>query len=143
MLHFIEQQSCVYLFVRIFLPCTSDCTFIPYCTFIKGQEISEWAYEPKIVLANLFQKYQLTHNMTKDCPVNYQFSTWKFRPKIPSSEHSQNMTICVHNKFWQCSDSELGIFMYWSGNLMDNLLSYCGLVDARKSTSEKGLPVYS
>ena len=52
-------------------------------------------------------------------------------------------TICVHNKFWQCSDSELGIFMYWSGNLMDNLLSYCGLVDARKSTSEKGLPVYS
>ena len=36
--------------------------------------------------------------------------------------------------------SELGIFMYWSGNSMDNLLSYCGLVDARISTSEKDLP---
>jgi hypothetical protein len=41
-------------------------------------------------------------------------------------------TICVHKKFWQCF--ELGIFMYWTGNSMDNLLSYCG---ARISTSEK------
>ena len=47
--------------------------------------------------------------------------------------------ICVHNMFWQCS--ELKIFMYWTGNSMDNLLSYCGLVDARINTSEKDLPV--
>ena len=30
--------------------------------------------------------------------------------------------------------------MYWTGNSMDNLLSYCGLVDARISTSENDLP---
>ena len=32
---------------------------------------------------NIFQKHlflpQLTHNMTKDCSLNHQFSTWKFQ----------------------------------------------------------------
>ena len=49
-------------------------------------------------------------------------------------------TICVHNIFSPCS--KLGIFLYWSGNSMDNLLSYCGLVDAKISTSEEDLPVH-
>ena len=31
--------------------------------------------------------------------------------------------------------------MYWTGNSMNNLLSYCRLVDARISVSEKDLPV--
>ena len=31
--------------------------------------------------------------------------------------------------------------MYKTGNSMDNLLSYCGLVDARISNYEKDLPV--
>ena len=31
--------------------------------------------------------------------------------------------------------------MYWTGNSIDNLLSYCGLVDARISASENDLPV--
>ena len=31
--------------------------------------------------------------------------------------------------------------MYWTGKSMNNLLSYCGLVDARISASEKDLPV--
>ena len=31
--------------------------------------------------------------------------------------------------------------MYWTGNSLDNLLSYFGLFDARISTSEKDLPV--
>ena len=30
--------------------------------------------------------------------------------------------------------------MYLTGNSMDNLFSYCGLVDARISASEKDLP---
>ena len=47
-------------------------------------------------------------------------------------------TICVHKIFSWCS--ELVVFMYWTGNSMDNLLSY-GLVDARLSASEKDLPV--
>ena len=37
--------------------------------------------------------------------------------------------------------SELGIFMYWSCNSMNNLVSYYGLVDARIRTSDKHLPV--
>ena len=37
--------------------------------------------------------------------------------------------------------SELGIFMHWTCNSKDNLLSYYGLVDARMSASEKDLPV--
>ena len=37
--------------------------------------------------------------------------------------------------------SELGIFMNWTCNSMNNRLLYCGLVDARISASEKDLPV--
>ena len=48
-------------------------------------------------------------------------------------------TICVHNMFSTCS--ERGIFMYWTHNSMNNLWSYCGLVDAKISASEKYLPV--
>ena len=33
--------------------------------------------------------------------------------------------------------------MYWSGNSMNNLLSYCGLVDARISASDNDLPALS
>ena len=36
---------------------------------------------------------------------------------------------------------ELGIFMYWTCNSMSNLLSYCGLVDAKIRASDKYLPV--
>jgi hypothetical protein len=37
--------------------------------------------------------------------------------------------------------SELGIFMYSTGNSMNNLLSYCGLVDAKIRASDIDLPV--
>ena len=49
-------------------------------------------------------------------------------------------TIYVHNLFspW----SELVVFMYWTGKSMNNLLSYCGLVDARIRASNKDLPLY-
>ena len=48
-------------------------------------------------------------------------------------------TICVHNMFWVCS--ELAIFMFWTRNSMNNLSSYCGLVDTRIRASDKDLPV--
>ena len=44
-------------------------------------------------------------------------------------------TIYVHNMFWACS------FHARTGKSMNNLLSYCGLVVARISASEKDLPV--
>ena len=52
---------------------------------------------------------------------------------------NKQKTICVHNMFSTCS--ELGIFMCWTRNSMNNLLLYCGLVDTRMSASEKDLPV--
>ena len=49
-------------------------------------------------------------------------------------------TISVHNMFSPCS--ELGIFMHWTTcDAMNNLLSYCGLVDAKIRASDKDLPV--
>ena len=49
------------------------------------------AKKVKYVQVNLFQKHlflsQLTHNMTTDCSLNYQFSTWKFQ--------AQNMEITL------------------------------------------------
>ena len=53
--------------------------------------------------------------------------------KIASSEHVAyiNCSECQNKKqFVYTTCSELGIFMYWTGDSMNNLLSYCGLVDA-------------
>ena len=81
--------------------------------------------------------------------------------KIPSSEHGENMmrTCCVHklvfvfvltfrttyvhNMFYRCSPHVLSLEFSCTElvNSMDNLLSYCGLANARISTSEKDLPV--
>ena len=101
------------------------------------------------VQVNIFQKHlflhQLSHNMTKNCSLNYKFSTWKLQ--------AQNMlrTCCVHKLFWMskqkqfvyttCSQHVLSLEFSCTEFLMNNLLSYCGLVDARISASEKGLPV--
>ena len=103
------------------------------------------------VQVNLFQKHsflrQLTHNMTKDCSLNHQFSTWKFQAQnmsstfvyINCSECKNKNTICVQGMFLTCS--ELGIFMYWTRNSMNNLSSYCGLVEAKIRASGENLPV--
>ena len=64
--------------------------------------------------------------------------------KIPSSDYVV-YTNCVFfwysKQFMYTTCSELGIFMYWTGDSMNNLLSYCGLVEVRISASEKDLPV--
>ena len=64
-------------------------------------------------------------NLGRTCCVQKLFLTFR--------------TIYVYNMFSTCS--ELEIFMYWTRNSMNNLLSYCGLVDTRISASEKDLPV--
>ena len=95
---------------------------------------------------------QYDNRLFMNLPVQYM--------KIPSSEHGENIErtwgehdvhtncffvltfrpIYVHNMFSTCS--EIAIFMYWTHNLMHNLLSYCGLADAKISASEKDLPVH-
>ena len=61
----------------------------------------------------------------------------------------------VHGVYINCSEcqnknkkqllyttcTELAVFLYWTRNSMNNLSSYCGLVDARISASDKDLPV--
>ena len=58
--------------------------------------------------------HQLTHNMTTDCSWNYH-ENYKHRTSA-----------------WaDCS---------FHGNSMNNLLSYCGLIDAKIRASDKNLP---
>ena len=54
----------------------------------------------------------------------------------------KNCSECQNKKqLMYTTCSELWIFMYWTGNSMNKLLSYFGLVDARISASEKDLSV--
>ena len=72
-----------------------------------------------------------------DLPVQYM--------KTTSSEHDVyiNCFECQNKKkqFMYTTCSELVVFMYWTGKSMNNLLSNCGLVDARIRTSNRDLPV--
>ena len=66
--------------------------------------------------------------------------------KIQSSEHVVyiNCFQCRYKnkeQFMYTTCSELVAFMYWTGKSMNNLLSYCGLVDVRINASDKDLPV--
>ena len=64
---------------------------------------------------------------------------------IASSEHFVyiNCSECQNkkNQFVYTTCSELASFMYWTRNSMNNLSSYCGLVDAKIRASDKDLPV--
>ena len=83
--------------------------------------------------------------------LNNLYSTGKsLSEALLSAEHGENMLctkivlnvrnnfctyIHVHPRF------ELGIFIYWTCNSMNNLSSYCWLVDAKIRASDKDLPV--
>ena len=70
---------------------------------------------------------------------------------LPFAEHKENMlctkiVLNVRNNF--CTQHvlprfELGIFMYWNCNSMNNLSSYCGSVDAKIRAPDKDLPVHT
>ena len=74
---------------------------------------------------NLFQKHlflhQVTHNMTKDCSWNYH-ENWK--PRTWAEHVLPMFCACIYH-----------------GNSMNNLLPYCGLVDAKIRASDIDLPV--
>ena len=63
------------------------------------------------------------------------------------AEHGENMLctkIVLNVRNYFCTQHvlprfELGIFMYWTCSSMNNLLSYCGLVDAKKGAFYKDL----
>ena len=91
-----------------------------------------------LLQVNLCQKLsylnQLTHNMTRDCSLNPQKNT--------SSEH------VVYKYCFECQNKNNNyccaqhvLNLYFSGNSMNNLLSYCGLTERKMRASEKDLPV--
>ena len=92
-----------------------------------------------MIQVNLFQKpsflHQLIHNMTRYCSLNspekYKFRTCCVQ-KIVFVFVLTFKTIFVHNML------STSIF-FW--NSRNNLLSYCGLTDAKMRTSEKDLNV--
>ena len=86
----------------------------------------------KLCQKHLFS-HQLTHNMTKDCSLIYQFSTWKLQ--------AQNM-LCTQIVFYFCFDIQSNMFWPCSFHVLNNLLSYYGLVDVRINASDQDLPVH-
>ena len=70
--------------------------------------------------------------MTRDCSLNF--------PKNTSCEH-----VVYNNCF--CFDIQNNIYtqhvlnLYFSGDSMNNLLSYCGLTDSKMRASDTDLPV--
>ena len=83
-------------------------------------------YDNRLFIELLVQYMKIaSSNLGRTCCVQKLFLTFR--------------TIFVHNMFSPCS--ELGIFMYWTCNSMNHLLSYCGLVDAKIIASDKDLPV--
>ena len=88
---------------------------------------------------NLCQKLsflnQLTHNATRDGSL--------IPPKNTSSEHVvyKNCFFCFCSDIQNNICTQLVLNLYFSGESMNNILSYCGLTDARMKASEKDLPV--
>ena len=100
-----------------------------YKYFITGKCFSE-----ALILASTNPQYD------KSLFIDLLFSYMK----TTSSEQVVYITCFLfwHSKqFMYTTCSELVVFMYRTGTSMNNLLSYCGLIDARISASEKDLPV--
>ena len=106
-----------------------------------------------ICITDLLMIFGLIKQKVLPC-LYWKILTIKFTGKSLSeallfAEHGENMlctkiVLNVRNNF--CTQHvlprfELGIFMYWTCNSMNNLSSYCGLVDAKIRASDKDLPV--
>ena len=93
--------------------------------------ISEWIFGGGLIQVNLCQKFlflhQLTHNITKDCSLNYEFRTWKLQAQNMLRTQIVFLFLFWHSEqFMYTTCSELAIFMYWTCNSMKNLLLYYG-----------------
>ena len=80
---------------------------------------------------------QIVHWITSSAHENSKLRTcWEDYVYINCSEcQTKNK-----KQFVYTTSSELAIFMCWTRNSMNNLSSYCGLVDAKIRTSDKYLP---
>ena len=101
-------------------------------------------------LCNIFQRFIRGSKELSWKKHNCHLDTGKsLSEALLFAEHGENMlctkiVLNVRNNF--CTQHvlprfELGIFMYWTCDSMNNLSSYCGLVDAKIRTSDKDLPL--
>ena len=79
----------------------------------------------KTVQVNLCQKllflHQLTHNMTTDCSLNYQFSTWKFQLRT-CQEHVVYTNCFLFLTFSSilCTQNVLDMFWAWNFHVLNS-----------------------
>ena len=96
------------------------------------------SFSEALILASTNPQYD--KRLFIDLPVQYMKTTSSVHVVYINCSECQNKN---KKQIVYTTCSELAIFMYWTFNSMNNLLSYCGLVDARISASEKDLPVHS
>ena len=105
------------------------------CGDISGGCSTGKSFSEALILASVNPQYE------KKCSLIYQFlhENYKLRTfcvhKLFWMSKQKQKIVYVHNMFWACS------FHVRTGKSMNNLLPYCGLVDARIRASEKDLPV--
>ena len=73
------------------------------------------------------------------CSVQYMKTTCSEHIVYINCFECQNKN---KKQFMYITCSEHVVFMYWTGKSMNNLLSYCGLVDARTSAAKKDLHLH-
>jgi hypothetical protein len=96
--------------------------------FTEFSSITDKSLSEALIFSSIWR--QIVHWITSSVHENCKLRTW--------GEHvvytncfcfDIQKNLCTQHVFSPCY--ELGIFMYWTGNSMNNLLSYCGLVDTK------------
>ena len=112
------------------------------------EQIAEWLPLPTMK-GSTSQIYIFSERICNMYTIVIKYTGKSLSEALLFAEHGENMlctkiVLNVRNNF--CTQHvlprfELGIFMYWTCNSMNNLSSYCGLVDAKIRASDKDLPV--
>ena len=101
----------------------------------------------KVCTGKSFSEALILESVNQQYDDRLFIDSWLQYKKNTTSEHVV-YTNCFLFLFWHSEQfmyttySELGIFMYWTCNSMNNLSSYCGLVDAKVKATDKDLPVW-
>ena len=115
--HFLKLQNTYF-----------SCFYAPHQFCLGDQQVQELWLKMKPFTIPKSKRNHMNQNI---------FSAWRLQ--------AQNMlrTIYVHNMCCACSEHVLSLQFSWTELLIQwtIFLSYCGLVDARISVSEKDLPV--
>ena len=87
------------------------------------------SFSEALVLASVNPQYDM--RLFIEFPEKYKFTT----------RCIQKLFFCFCFEIQNNICSQHVVNLYFSGNSMNNILSYCGLTDSRMRASEKDLPV--